>query len=279
MDDRAYVCVLSYPDDLSERERIVVLSEALAIDEYTASVAAKWSPPAIVKVCPIEPARTCVHTLEELGIRAYAAQQKHIDRLSEPIVAKRLRPAIDAPEPMYAYEPLRPRLHEPGGFAMSAVFAMIAGRVRERRSVTATRIPGDTPGPATGAADDEGRAGMSGNVVSSSATERLVLDLYLKDSRCIRIDSGQFSFDFLEGKLGLTDRENFARACERMRAEAPGAVFDEGFESFRPPPSKQTMNSRTFGDGSVTIRNEGPAFDFYSAWKCLLYVHERKRAR
>jgi hypothetical protein len=278
--DRAYVTVLSYPPDLTARQRTVALSEALRMDEYTADLAQRWEPPAIVKICPGAEAHEAVRALGELGIPAYSARQSALDRLGDPAVVKRLLPALGAPHPMYGYEPLRPRLNPPGSFVMSDVFAMIAGRVRERRSVTNTPLPSpdyNAGGDVTGAARHAGGSGVGGNVISSRASERFLLDIYFVDARRFRIDTGQFSFDFLEGKLGYTDRENFERACWRLRGEAPRAIFDEGFEEFRPPANRSAVSSRAFGDASVTIVDSGPAFDFYSVWRCLLLVHLRKR--
>lgn len=278
--DRAYVTVLSYPPDLSERQRVVAMSEALKVDEYTADIAQRWPTPAIVKTCTGAEAQDAVGVLTELGISAFAARQSAIEKLSNPVVAKRLLPALGAPKPMYAYEPLRPRLHEPGSFIMDNVFAMIAGHVRERRSVAATPPPSDQygyPGDTTGAAGASARAGVGGTVISSRASERFLLDIYLKDARCIRIDTGQFSFDFLKGRLGLTDRENFERACVRLRSESPRAIFDERFATFRPPSHRRAKTSRTFGDGVVSVLDTGPAFEFYSSWKCLLLAHLRNR--
>ncbi|MBX3379420.1 MAG: hypothetical protein KF805_04945 [Phycisphaeraceae bacterium] len=280
--DRAYVTVISYPPDLSERQRTVALSEALKVDEYTAEIAQRWQAPAIVRICTTAEGHETVRVLEDLGIQAFSARQSALDKLGRPIVAKRLLPAIGSPRPMYGYEPLRPRLHQGGSMVMEEVFAMFAGRVKERRSVTPTPVPTGEygyPGDATGAAGAAGRSGVGGNVVASRATERFLLDIYLVDSRRIRIDTGQFSFDFLGGKLGYTDRENFDRACTRLRAEAPGAIFDDRFESFRPPANRTARSSRAFGDGAVSIIDTGPAFDFYSTWKCLLLVHLRNRSR
>ncbi|MBX3390737.1 MAG: hypothetical protein KF691_14915 [Phycisphaeraceae bacterium] len=280
--DRAYVTVLHYPADMTERERTVALSAALKIDEYSAEIAQKWETPAIVKICDDAEGHEAVHTLHDLGIQAFAARRKSLDKLGSPITAKRLLPALGAPRAMYGYEPLRPRMHETGSLIMDDVFAMIAGRIRERRSVTSTPVPTGEygyPGEATGAAGAAGRSGVGGNLVSSRVAERFLLDIYLVDSRRIRIDTGQFSFDFLEGKLGFTDRENFDRMCRRFRAEAPRAIFDDAFEKFRPPPNRSGHSSRAFGDGSVTIVDTGPAFDFYSQWKCLLLVHLRNRSK
>lgn len=280
--DRAYVTVFRYPTDMTERERTVALSAALQIDEYSAEIAQKWETPAIVKICDGAEGQEAVRALEELGIQAFSARNQSLEKLGAPITVKRLLPAIGAPRPMYAYEPLRPRMHEPGSLVMDDVFAMIAGRIRERRSVTSTPVPTGEygyPGEATGAAGSAGRTGIGGNLISSKVAERFLLDIYLVDSRRIRIDTGQFSFDFLEGKLGFTDRENFERMCERLRAEAPRAIFDDAFEKFRPPPNRRGHTSRAFGDGSVSIVDTGPAFDFYSQWKCLLLVHLRNRSK
>lgn len=280
--DRAYVTVIRYPADMTERERTVALSAALKIDEYSAEIVQKWETPSIVKICDNAEGQEAVRTLDELGIQAFSAKKKSLDKLGAPITAKRLLPAIGAPRAMYAYEPLRPRMHEPGSLIMDDVFAMIAGRVREKRSVTSTPVPTGEygyPGEATGAAGTAGRRGVGGNLVSSKVAERFLLDIYLVDSRRIRIDTGQFNFDFLEGKLGFTDRENFARMSERLRAEAPRAIFDDAFEQFRPPPNRSAHSSRAFGDGTVSIVDTGPAFDFYSQWKCLLFVHLRNRSK
>ncbi len=282
--DRAYVTVLGYPPDMSAREQVVALSEALRVDEYTANIASRSPVPAIVKTCSEKDGDEAVRVLGELGISAFAATRRHIERFSNPVEARRLMPALGAPSPMYAVEPLRPRLHEGGSLVMKDVVVMIVGNIRVTQSESTPADPATGVGylqlgivsPEAAAvgyvmnrASDE--VTVPGSNISKRTSDRYLLDVYTREGRCVRIDTDKFSYDLLGDRKDYTERGNLSLVCERLRSEAPQSIFDVGFPNFRPPPDVLTQKSRLAGHAVRTVNDNKPAFDFYSPWRVLLY--------
>lgn len=286
--DRCYLTVLRYPPDLTERQRTLALSHALKVDDYSASMLQKLTLPAVVRTCAAEAAAESVQRLRELGIDAVAIARPEIERFSARTEAKRLLPAIGAPRPMYAIEPLRPRLATVSSIVMDDVAMIVFGRVQKTKSVV---DPAPTMGHdlsnlhdshaiASGAAvqrslDDSMSVGVPKSRLSADA---YLIDLYTRRGECVRIDSDKCSFDVLADDRGLTDRENALKLLERLRSEAARGVVDLGFDDFKPPGDVLVQRSRAVGETSIHSSDNRPAFDFYSAWRVVVYALMRKRA-
>lgn len=248
----------------------------------------KLVPPAVVKTCAAEDVEESVARLRELGIDAVAVARSEIERFSARTEAKRLLPAIGAPRPMYGIEPLRPRLATVSSIVMDDVAMIVFGRVVKTKSMVdpAPAMGSDMSGLvdshtiAAGAAvhasmDDSTAAGVPR---SRSSSDAYLIDVYTKRGECVRIDSDKCSFDVLGEERGLTDRENAAKLLQRMRGEAIRSAVDVGFESFKPPGDVLVQRSRAVGGTSINSSDNRPAFDFYSAWRVVVYAVMRKRA-
>lgn len=286
--DRSYLTVLRYPPDLTERQRTLALSHGLAVDDYSASMLQKLAPPAVVKTCSSDAAAEAVGRLRELGIDAAAIAREQIERFSARTEAKRLLPAIGAPRPMYAIEPLRPRLATVSSIVMDDVAMVVFGRVVKTKSMV---DPAPTMGSDLSGLDDS-HAIAAGAAVHASmdhstpagvprsrtSADAYLIDLYTRRGECVRIDSDKCSFDVLGDDRGLTDRENAAKLLDRLRAEATRGVVDVGFENFKPPGDVLVQRSRAVGGTSINSSDNRPAFDFYSAWRVAVYAMTRKRA-
>ncbi|MBY0111295.1 MAG: hypothetical protein K2Y21_00630 [Phycisphaerales bacterium] len=285
--DRCYLTVLRYPPDLTERQRTLALSHGLAVDDYSASMLQKLAPPAVVKTCASDAAAGAMKRLHELGIDAAVISRHEIEQFSARTEAKRLLPAIGAPRPMYAIEPLRPRLATVSSIVMDDVAMIVFGRVEKTKSVA-------DPAPTMGADLshlDESHLIASGAAVHTSmnsetpvgvprsrtSADAYLIDLYTRRGECVRIDSDKCSFDVLGDERGLTDRENAAKLLERLRGEATRSVVDVGFEGFKPPGDVLVQRSRTVGGSSIHSSDNRPAFDFYSAWRVIVHVMNVKR--
>src|SRR5262249_45283047 len=94
---------------------------------------------------------------------------------------------------------------------------------------------------------------------------------------CIRLDTEKFSFDILGDEKDYTEAANFRKVSDLFRAQAPKAIFDEGFERFRPPADVLTRHSREVGSSVKTRSDTKPAFDFYSPWRVILYAKSMRR--
>jgi hypothetical protein len=282
--DRCYLTVLHYPPDLTERQRTLALSHGLAVDDYTASMLQKLVPPAVVKTGAADAAAESLERLRELGIDAAAITRAEIERFAARTEAKRLLPAIGAPRPMYAIEPLRPRLATVSSLVMDDVAMIVFGRIKLIKVSVVVAEPnlsdGDTLLRNTFDAAADGPSVDPPKVVTSRAAvdaHSFVIDLYTRRGECVQIDSDKCGFDFLGDERGLSDRENAAKAVERFRGEATRAVLDVGFEDFRPPPDAVMEHMRGTSEGGSTRTNR-PAFNFYSAWRVVVYALMRKRA-
>ena len=282
--DRCYLTVLRYPPDLTERQRTLALSHGLAVDDYSASMLQKLAPPAVVKTCAGETGAEAVARLRELGIDAAAISREQIERFSARTEAKRLLPAIGAPRAMYAIEPLRPRLATVSSIVMDDVAMIVFGRIKLIKvSVVAVepdlsdgeRLLRDTFDVMSDVPSVDPPPVMTSRAAVDAHS--FVIDLYTRRGECVRIDSEKCGFDFLGDERGLSDRENAAKAVERFRGEATRAVLDVGFEDFRPPPGALVEQIRGTGEGG-SMRTNRPAFNFYSAWRVVVYAMMRKRA-
>ena len=284
--DRCYLTVLRYPPDLTERQRALALAHGLAVDDYSASMLQKLVPPAVVKTCASDAAAEAVGRLRELGIDAAAVTREQIERLSARTEAKRLLPAIGAPRAMYAIEPLRPRLATESSIVMDDVAMIVFGRVEKTKSMV---DPAPTIGNDLSGLDDShaiaSGAGMQGSLDDSmstgvpksrSSSDAYLIDLYTRRGGCVRIDSDKCSLDVLGDERGLTDRENAAKLLERLRGEATRSVVDIGFEAFKPPGDVLLQRSRAVGGISISSSDNRPAFDFYSAWRVVVYAMLRR---
>lgn len=286
--DRCYLTVLQYPPDLTERQRTLALSHALAVDDYSASMLQKLAPPAVVKTCASDAAAEAVGRLRDLGIDAAAITREQIERFSVRTEAKRLLPAIGAPRAMYAIEPLRPRLATVSSIVMDDVAMIVFGRVEKTKSMVdpAPTIGSDLSGLDDSHAIASGAAAHAsmndatplGVPRSRTSADAYLIDLYTGGGECVRIDSDKCSFDVLGDERGLTDRENAAKLMERLRGELTRGVVDVGFDSFKPPGDVLVQRSRAVGGTSINSSDNRPAFDFYSAWRVALYAMLRKRA-
>jgi hypothetical protein len=282
--DRCYLTVLRYPPDLTERQRTLALSHGLAVDDYSASMLQKLAPPAVIKTCASDAAAEAMTRLQELGIDAAAISREQIERFSARTEAKRLLPAIGAPRPMYAIEPLRPRLATVSSIVMDDVAMIVFGRIKLIKVSVVVAEPNLSDGETLlrntfDAASDAPSVDPPKVMTSRAAVDAhsFVIDLYTRRGECVRIDSDKCGFDFLGDERGLSDRENAAKAVERFRGEATRAVLDVGFEDFRPPPDAVMEHMRGTSEGGSTRTNR-PAFDFYSAWRVVMHALMRKRA-
>lgn len=281
--DRCYLTVLRYPPDLTERQRTLALSHGLGVDDYTAGMLQRLPPPAVVRTCTSDAAEEAVRRLAELGVEAVAISRAEIERFSVRTEAKRLLPAVGSPRAMYGIEPLRPRLATVSSIVMDDVAMIVFGRIAQIKVSMVAAEPDLSDGEMLLRTTFDAMSDVPSVELPPVTTARtamdahsFVIDLYTRRGECVRIDSDKCGFDFLGDDRGLTDRENAAKALERLRGEASRAVLDVGFDGFRPPPDA-LMDITRVVSATAKTRTNRPAFDFYSAWRVVVYAMMRKR--
>lgn len=263
--ESAFLSILRWPAPPNAMDRAALadaVARAAAIDPFFASQRLAGGTPAVIQRLDAPLARAAVRELRARGVAAFAPTVANLRSLGPPIPAKRLSPAVGAPEPMFLCEPWR---DEPFGFPARAIGAIVRARVsRNRRAPTRTeRSMAYEP--------------LTGTVVpildvvrESRSSLHDIMDIYLRDRRCIRCSGDKFNFDALGVARGLTDNENMDKLAVMLADAAPHALVDLGFGEFSCPPG--VANALQSTPGGARIRDDHPVFDFYSPWIILVHA-------
>ncbi|MGD9789236.1 MAG: hypothetical protein AB7V21_01215 [Phycisphaerales bacterium] len=299
-DRLSYLSVVQWPDTFTEQDRIDALVEAteaghrvnsasLAIDDAQARLILRRGVPAIVRWMHRDAAKAAEESLSTLGVAAYAIDVLAMGELPE---VHRLRAVFLAeggagsPGTVYAIDTWKEVLAR---MRLDSISLIVRGWVTQS---TTTVTPGDggmmdadwggrgvhgstwmaTMGPEAavlGAMFDD--TGGSGGVMRESSSRRFaMLDLWDVNGQCYRVESKKFDFSILGKDKTVTNIENIDRLAVRFAKEAPRAVVDTNFASFRCPPDIVKNHARSIGRGVRTTRDDVPGFDLYSSWLYLV---------
>lgn len=271
---RSFVTVIRWPSGWQQPERVEALVAALGLDPYDAQMAATRATPMPVGILTLEQAKDAARVLREKRVPALAVSSKEIDNLDEPLRAKRLVAPLGGPPGLYMVEPWR---GEGRGLSLNQVVLMVRGKLVRSKTTTAV----DASDPDLAALMIGGVEGMvvshwlndgktpagaiQREVRDAGSTE--VLDLWLDDGSCVRVDGRKFNFDVLVNK-GHSDAQNSAALALLLAEQAPTAEVDLGFSEFRPP---SAFRVPTVTRGTVSVsRDDSPLFEFYSRWKFIV---------
>ncbi len=296
----SYLSIVQWPDSFSEQNRIDALVEAteaghrverasIAIDEAQARLILRRGVPAIVRWMHRDAAKAAEESLSSLGVVAYAIEVLAMGELPE---VHRLRAVflaeggVGLPGTVYAIDTWEEVLST---MRLDSIALIVRGWLTQS---TTTVTPGDggvmdadwgargvhasvwtgTIGPEAavlGAMFDD--TGGSGGVRRESSSRRFaMLDLWDVNGQCYRVESKKFDFSILGTDKSVTNIENIDRLAVRFAMEAPRAVVDTSFASFRCPPDILKNHARSIGRGVRTTRDDVPGFDLYSAWLYLV---------
>lgn len=278
---RGFLSIVRWPDrspahadePFAEEDGVAILVDAVGLPPADARRAVRRGTPQVTSMLDLAVAPAVLSALRRAGVTAAFVGGDLLESLPPPLRAKRLRPALGAPEPMYAVEPWR---GEGDVLLASRIALLVRATLRtvesrnehapsSWRSAAASRyMVGGVGGAALSRAMEADGAGESARSTRVRTTE--ILDVHLADGRCIRVDGDKFSFDVLGEARGVSDRENMDRLAARLRGDAPHAAFDADFSRFACP--AQFLDERTWGGARLSGRrsSEHRAFDFYSAW-------------
>jgi hypothetical protein len=260
----AYLSIIRWPDGYTQDNQVEALVEAVGLEPHDARQRVAKGVPAIVHRFDESLVHEVIKPLKARRVMAFIVPHRKLEDLPTPVAAKRLIPAEDAPAPMYMCEPWR---GDGAGFLASDLFLMVRAQLRK---VTRGETQTDTY-------HEVGYSPFVGtHITTHTETFRYdktkfthMIDLYLKDGRRIRINGDKFNFDLLGKARSLTDAENIDKLACRIAEEAPECLIDTGFEKFIAP----TMLIRSLKSERLRndeLRNDNPAFEFYTAWTYLL---------
>lgn len=270
--DSALLTIVAWPPGWSPAQRMEALVRGLGSDPADARALAALEAPCAAGWHPALIAREKARGLRDAGVPAMVSPLETLEDLGRQRVrAKRLAPALGAPEPMYLVEPWDQRLPSLP-LRMADVALIVRGQVRVTQ---ATERDQDEVDPTLGGSPTAWALGQheltpppDGNTVGQplgGPARRVletgeIIDLYRDGYAPIRIDGRKFGYDVLGSARGLTDRVNADRLALRLAEEAAGAQVDLGFAAWKPPGLA----------GGSRRHDELPVFDLYSAWKAHL---------
>ncbi len=260
--DSAFLSLVRWPEKMDRDDLVAALAEVAGIDPFHAGQRlARGTAPLVIQRIDATLSGEIVKQLRARGVPAIAPTASQLRSFAPAIRAKRLVPAIGAPEPMYMCEPWR---EEGFGFLGKDIAIMVRARLGKMQTGPArTERVGTSYEPITGTVYAEYEAVRD---VKTSLND--ILDIYLKDRRRVRVSGDKFNFDVLGKGRGYSDNENIDKLSVMLAKSAPRAIVDLGFGEFSCPPTV-TGAFRTGGGG--TVKDEHPAFDFYSPWVVQVY--------
>jgi len=269
----AYLSIIRWPDSYTIDDQVEALVEATGMEPFLAKQRVSKGVPAVVHRFEESLAAEVIKPLKARRVQAFVLPHRKLDELPKPIAAKRLIPAEDAPKPMYMCEPWR---GEGVGFLTADLVLIVRAQLRK---VTRGEVQTDTY--------RDLHVTPMGGVHVSTHTETFrydktkfthILDMYLKNGRRIRINSDKFNFDLLGKSRALTDTLNVDMLACRLAEEAPTCLVDVGFDKFIAP---AMLISSMKGEQKRhdELRNDTPAFEFYSGWVYLLNLARGARER
>ncbi len=251
--------------------QVEALVACCAMDPFDADQARRKGVPQIVLRTDTVLARVMLGDLAQRGVLAFAPTRTRMQQVGDARLIKRLIPSGGG----FQCEMWR------GGtapIAAGTVFCLVRARPRQVKRWTSDS--GDTAMPAITAVMPEVafvEAAMSDSAPTGWSTTRArakeILDIYLRDGSRLRIDADKFSFDCLGNQRGYADLVNMRLLTQMLVQRLPRALWDEGFGKFVCPP--EILRDRVRGDRHATlrVRDDTPAFDFYSVWAYLMYRH------
>jgi hypothetical protein len=270
--ETAFLSLLRWPAPPNRMDRAAlasVIARAAALDPFLVSQRLGAGTPAVIQRLDASIARAAVRELRARGIDAFAPTLADLHTLAggTPVRAKRLSPALGAPEPMFLCEPWR---GEPFGFAARSIGAIVRARINRNRRAPARTERSMAYEPLTGTVIP-----ILDVVRESRSSLHDVMDIYLRDRRCVRCSGDKFNFDGLGAARGFTDNENMDKLAVMLADAAPHALVDLGFAEFSCP--QEIAGTFRTTPGGAGVRDDHPVFDFYSPW--IILVHAALAAR
>jgi len=260
--EQAFLTIIRWPENFGSTAKLEAVVAATGLDPHTAGQRIAKGVPAVIHRVHASLADEVMAPLKQRRVPAMMLSQRALDRVPEPLLAKRLSQAVGTKEPMYLSEIWRA---EQFGFKASDLFMIVRAKLRRK-----------TRGEVEVHETTQAHVGLAGGIYMTPSFETVrndrtstseLLDLYFVDGRRLRINGDKFNFDVLGKERGFTDTENMDRLACRLAEQAPMCLVDMNFDSFVCPPL--LIKGWNRAGGKDDLRNDTPAFDFYSVWRYL----------
>ncbi len=268
-EDVAYLSIVRWPGGYTRQQMVEALVDAAGMDPFVADQRVAKGVPAVVHRLDAALAPDVLKHLHKRNVAALAPARSQMESIAPALKAKRLVEAIGSPEPMYMCEMWR---DEGRGLLPRELFLIVRARLRRIERGRPEAEVDYNYNYATGYAVPEVHIIRKDK---SSLSE--VMDLYLRDGSRIRISGDKFNFDVLGDERGLSDNENADKLALKLAEQSPKVLVDTKFAEFICPPDF-VLRWRT-STGGKEVRDDHPAFEFYSVWACLVYRRLAARER
>ncbi len=269
-EDRAYLSILSWPEDAPEDRRVELLVSASGMDPYNSRLAVRRGTPAVVSMIDADIAGEVVAALRTNGVDAFAPARSEMEALPAVDHARRIGRPRGAPD--------RLALTLRGGGSVS----FSPGEVRAvlRATLVASRSTVESkPGNAGLKMGLIVTGGLPGAVIASSMsgggtkrTSRIStlehLEIQLTGGRRYRLNS-RTAPEAHADRL-RSGKERLDELALKLGEMCPDAYVDTAFRRFHCPADVVQSASRVTGAKVVRTKDDAPRFEFYSAWTMLM---------
>lgn len=265
--DRAYLSVLSWPESASEDRRVELLVAAAGLDPYNAKLAVRRGTPLVVCLIDADISGEVVGALRGSGAEAFAPSRAEMEALPNAVRVRRVGRPRDAPGRLGL------SLRDGGSvsFDPGEVSAVLRATVAASTSTTDTRSTFERhAGPVFGG----GVAGAMLHAASEGPKRKTefsaldIVELQLADGRRYRLDSKTAPEDRAERLRSGRDRMD--ELAVTLGELCGGAWVDHRFREFHCPPDVLRSASAVTGTKIVRTKDDGPRFEFFSAWTMLM---------
>jgi hypothetical protein len=258
----AFLTLLRWPDAMERDELARAIVKLAAMDLFQVRQRIASGAPCVLQRINDADAPRIVKELRAGGIPVIAPTAAKLAGVAMVVKAKRLAPAAGSPTPMFLCEPWR---GEAFGFPASSIAMIVRARLVRSSSRSSVQQTAAIPDPLTGYPIP-----IYERVREGSSSLHDVMDIYLNDRRCVRCAGDKFNFDGLGDDRGFSDNENMDKLGVLLADAAPRAIIDLGFADFACPPI--LLRAYFTAQTGAQVRDDHPAFDFYSPWTVLVHA-------
>jgi hypothetical protein len=176
-DDKAYLSILEWPEGIDGPGAVRTVVQAAGMEPYSAELCARRGVPQVTMRVDAPVAHDILDHLHRAGVTAIAPTRAQMNAFPAPVAAKRLVPAVGAPERMYSVEPWGGRAAQaagPVGLRMKDVFLIVRATVK--RSEVRSRPDPGMPALGAGSMHIGGYGGMAGGLIGAAMRADAAMD-------------------------------------------------------------------------------------------------------
>jgi len=273
--NHAYLSVLSWPEGFTDDRKIEALVMAAALDPHQAKLSIRRSTPSVIASIEAEDAPEILRVLHKMGVLALAPSLAQFADYPQPESPSSVELFPEKDLGAFAV-----RTRDGGAWTFQAPELRMVVFGKARAITTHVRSEPSSGGSyiavaGFGAAVVAASEGQSGLRYERNMSVQPVLDLHIHQHtpqgvvpRLVRLTGGRTRI----GLIGDGDpRPSLLKQSDPiadLRAHAPDARYELGFDRFSPPADARYRSC--FGGGTGSHRLSGESFHFFSVWSALL---------